>query len=278
MTNFLGLANLALVEDRTANYEVWNQPVMGYEVTKQTKVTATAANACVGNGASGSTWKFNTSAKELYEVKLTVSYLTEGSPSTTPIGGKNNVRTDDYHYILELNSSGKIIGGRYCSDTTNPIDFLWSPTGHFNPSNPNVSVTKVKELIAKGVSLGGGGGGGPNAKVFKAMPNLAIPDNNTTGVKADVPVTGLSGSVRLAVTVDITHTYKGDLMVELLHDGTKVKTLSDKVGGSTDDIKQTFTVTASEVGSSPNGTWSLHVVDTAAEDTGTVNSVELSFE
>ena len=53
MTNFLGITQLPLVEDRTANYEVWNQPVVGYEITKQDKVTATAAKTCVG--ATGST-------------------------------------------------------------------------------------------------------------------------------------------------------------------------------------------------------------------------------
>lgn len=276
MTNFLGLSNLALIEDRTANFEVWNQPVMGYEITKQTKVSASAANTCVG--ATGSTWKYNDKAKELYDVKMTVQYMTEGSPSTTPIGFKDNIREDDYHYILELNSDGKVIGGRYCDDSENThVDFLWAPTGSFNPSNPHVSVAKVKELIAKGVSINGGGGGG-TAKVFKKMPNASIPDNNAAGVTVDVPVTGLTGSPGLAVTIDITHTYKGDLVVDLLHDGAKVKTLSKNAGGSTDNIQQTFTLSSSEVGSSPNGTWSLKVVDTAAEDVGTVNNLELSFE
>ncbi len=276
MTNFLGLANLALVEDRTANFEVWNQPVMGYEVTKQAKITPSAANTCVGT--TGSTWKFNTSAVELYEVRMTVQYLTEGSPSASPLGSKNNIRRDNYHYILELNSTGKIIGGRYCSENRDEhIDFLWSPTGNFNPSNPNVSVSKVKELIAKSVGPLGGGGGG-NAKVFTVTPNLSIPDNNTTGVKVDVPVAGLTGSKTLAVSLDITHTYKGDLVVDLLRDGTKVKTLHNKAGGSQDNIVQTFTLTAAEVGSTLNGTWSIKVVDTAAQDVGVVNSVKLSFE
>ena len=48
LTNFLGISQLPLIEDRTANYEVWNQPVVGYEVTKQVKVTAKTANTCVG--------------------------------------------------------------------------------------------------------------------------------------------------------------------------------------------------------------------------------------
>ncbi len=278
MANFVGLANLALVEDRTANFEIWNQPVMGYKVTKQAKISNTAANACVGAPA-GNKWTFNTNAAELYEVRMTVEYLTESGAELEPQGSSNHIRTDDYHYILELNAAGKIVGGRYCTENRDDhIDFLWSPTGRFSPSNPNVSVTKVKELIAKSVApLGGGGGGGP-AKVFSATPKTAIPDNSPAGAKADVAVTGLSGSLKLAVSLDITHTFKGDLVVELLRDGTRVKTLHNKAGGSADNIVQTFTLTSAEIGTSLNGTWSVKVVDTAAADVGMINTVSLSFE
>lgn len=151
MTNFLGINTLPLIEDRTANYQVWNQPVVGYEITQQDKVTAAAANTCVG--ATGETWAYNASATDLYEVRMTVSYVVEGSPGKAPIGYKDNVSTDDYHYILEVGSTGKVLGGRYCSDAENRhIDFLWSPTGSWEPSNPNVDVDNVKKLIKAAVA------------------------------------------------------------------------------------------------------------------------------
>jgi hypothetical protein len=151
MTNFLGLNTLPLVEDKTANYEVWNQPVVGYEITKQAKISEKDAMACVGG--TGSEYTYNTKAKTLYEVRMTVSYVVEGSPGTSPIGYKDNVSTDDYHYILELGSTGKVIGGRYCTDAENShIDFLWSPTGSWQPSNPNVDVDSVKKLIKASVA------------------------------------------------------------------------------------------------------------------------------
>jgi len=277
LTNFLGIAQLPLVEDRTANFEVWNQPVLAYEVTKQAEISKTKANECVGS--SGSTWKYNTAAKKLYEVRVTVEYLSESSASNTPHGWENNTSEDDYHYILELNSDGKVIGGRYCTDSTNShVDFLWSPTGTNRPNNPGVNGAKVKELIAKSVEVSGGGGGTTPAREFTATPNAAIPDNNTTGISVDVPVTGVTGSVGLAVSVDITHSYRGDLVVDLLKDGTLVKNLHNATGGSADDLVQTFTLSASEVGASPNGRWSLRVKDTAAQDLGTVKSVKLSFQ
>jgi len=151
MTNFLGLNTLPLIEDKTANYQVWNQPVVGYEITAQNKVDPAAANQCVG--AEGATWTYNPDAAELYDVRMTVSYVTEGSAGTTPIGFHNNIYTDSYHYILEVNSDGKVLGGRYCSDAENShIDFLWSPTGAWYPSNPNVDVGNVTMLIKAAIN------------------------------------------------------------------------------------------------------------------------------
>jgi len=276
LANFLGDAHLPLIEDRTANFEIWNQPVVGYDVTAQNQVDASAANACVG--ASGSTWKFNDKAVELYEVRTTVQYITEGFPQTRPTGFHNNIRTDRYHYILEIGSTGKIIGGRYCTDgENNHIDFLWSPTGQFNPSNPSVKVARVKELLAQAVADEGGGGGG-TGKVFDAAPNAAIPDNDATGVKVDLAVSGVTAPAGLTVSVDIQHTYRGDLKVELLKDGQSVKVLSSNEGGSQDDLVQSYVLTSAEVGASPNGTWSLRVTDSAAVDTGTVRGVKLEFK
>src|SRR2546423_6954623 len=103
---------------------------------------------------------------------MTVSYVVEGSPGKAPIGFHNNISTDDYHYILEVGSTGKVIGGRYCTDGENShIDFLWSPTGQWNPSNPYVDVAKVKQLIKLAVAPAGGGGGGVTHKDFPVTPN-----------------------------------------------------------------------------------------------------------
>ncbi len=152
MTNFLGLRQAPLVEDRTANYEVWNQPVLGFEITKQAQISNTGANACVGQTENVRKWSYNPGAK-LYEVRMTVTYLSESGAEREPVGWMSNTSTDDYHYILELNTEGKVVGGRYCTDSADShIDFLWSPTGNFSPSNPNVDKAKVLDLIKKSIS------------------------------------------------------------------------------------------------------------------------------
>lgn len=272
MTNYLGLANLPLIEDRTANYEVWNQPVVGYEVTKQTKITATKANQLVG--ATGSTWTYNTKAKSLYEVKMTVKYITESYPSATPVGFANNIRTDAYHYVLELDAAGKIIGGRFATDSENSgIDFLWAPTGSVAPSNPSVDVAKVKALLAKSVAPETTGGG--DAKTFTATPASHIPDNDPNGVSTAIAVSGLTGAKALTVSVNLTHSYRGDLVIDLYKDGTLVKNLLKNSGGATHDVVESYNVGSI---ASPNGSYTLKVVDTAAQDDGTVNSVTLSFQ
>jgi hypothetical protein len=274
MTNFLGLQQLPLIEDRTANYEVWNQPVVGYEVTSDDTITAAAANACVGN--TGDTWTYNPDAKELHEVRMTVSYVSEGWPQTTPIGYQDNVSTDSYHFVLEISGDGKILGGRYCTDAdNNHIDFLWSPTGTWEPSNPNVDVAKVRQLIKLAVADQQVSSGG--TKDFSASPALAIPDADPNGVNVDIPVSGLASATGLAVSVDITHTYRGDLVLTLLKDGQTVKTLVANQGGDAQNLVDTYTLTAAEIGGSPNGTWTLNVADTAPADTGTVNKVTLTF-
>jgi hypothetical protein len=275
ITNFLGINNLPLVEDRTANFEIWNQAVMGYEVTKQAAISNTKANECVGAAASNK-WSFNTSAKKLMEVKMTVEYLTESGAEAGPVGFEDNIRTDDYHYILELNDAGKVIGGRYCEDSSNDhVDFLWAPTGSFSPSNPSVSASRVKELLAKAFQPDGGGTG--PEKVFTSTGTASIPDDDATGAALDVAVSGLTGKQSLTVTVDIAHTFSGDLVLELLRDGTSVKVLRSNAGGSTPNINETFALSVNEVGSALNGKYTLKVVDNAAQDVGTINSVKLAF-
>ncbi len=150
LTNFLGKNDMALIEDRTALQEVWNQPVVGYRVTKQDPITAAKAIECVGG--TGSTWTYNPSAKKLVEVRMEVDYITEGYPQATPVGFENNTQTDNYHYILELGSTGKVIGGRYCTENeTDHPDFLWTPIKAYGASNPYVDLNKVRDLIGKAV-------------------------------------------------------------------------------------------------------------------------------
>jgi serine protease len=78
------------------------------------------------------------------------------------------------------------------------------------------------------------------------------------------------------VGVDITHTYRGDLVIDLVApDGSTYRLKSSSSSDSADNVLTTYTVNASaEVA---NGTWKLRVQDVAAQDTGRINSWKLTF-
>ncbi len=53
LANYLGIKRQAFVEDRTAAFEVWNQPLRGYRVTEKRVVTLAEANRLVGVTSQG---------------------------------------------------------------------------------------------------------------------------------------------------------------------------------------------------------------------------------
>ncbi|MBU1219029.1 proprotein convertase P-domain-containing protein [Myxococcota bacterium] len=117
----------------------------------------------------------------------------------------------------------------------------------------------------------------PSGLKFSNNTSVAIPDNNTTGVSSVINVAQEGNIESVSVTVDITHTYAGDVTIKLVGpDGTE-EVLQEKVGGSADDIKKTF-APANFANKSITGDWTLVVSDTAGSDTGTLNKWSLEFK
>ncbi|ASJ96370.1 S8 family serine peptidase [Shewanella marisflavi] len=122
-------------------------------------------------------------------------------------------------------------------------------------------------------SSGGNTGG---AATYTNNTSYAIPDNNTAGISSPIAVTRSGDSGTVTVKVNITHTYIGDLQVELHSPSGQVAVLHDNSGGSADNIIKSYTVDMSGVESA--GTWTLKAVDSARRDTGTIDAWELSFQ
>ncbi|MFB7514140.1 M4 family metallopeptidase [Streptomyces sp. NPDC056144] len=121
------------------------------------------------------------------------------------------------------------------------------------------------------------GGNPPTGTSFTNDTDVTIPDSPGAAVTSTVNVTGITGNApsNLAVGVDIVHTYIGDLVVDLIAPDGSVYSLSNRAGGSADNIQQTYTVNASsEVA---NGAWKLRVQDKAGADTGYINQFKLTF-
>ncbi|HEV8562450.1 MAG TPA: M14 family metallopeptidase [Actinophytocola sp.] len=116
----------------------------------------------------------------------------------------------------------------------------------------------------------------PPGRTFENTTDVPIPDNNTA-VSSPITVSGATGnaSATSAVEVHIVHTFRGDLVVDLVAPDGTVYNLLNRQGGSADNVDQTFTVNlGSEVA---NGTWNLRARDAARLDTGFINSWKITL-
>jgi len=100
-------------------------------------------------------------------------------------------------------------------------------------------------------------------------PAAAIPDNSASGVRSPITIAGNGNISDVAVEVDITHSYRGDLTVKLVHPDGTAATLVANAGGNAHDIKERFSTSAFN-GRPSAGVWTLVVSDTYSGDTGTL--------
>ncbi|HZX79069.1 proprotein convertase P-domain-containing protein [Lysobacter sp.] len=116
-------------------------------------------------------------------------------------------------------------------------------------------------------------GSGP--QTYTNTTDYAISDNAT--VESPITVSGRSGNApsNASIAVNIVHTYRGDLRVDLVAPDGTVYNLHNRSGGSADNLVQTYT---RNLTSEPlNGTWRLRVNDNANADTGYINSWSVTF-
>ncbi|MFF5633788.1 M28 family metallopeptidase [Streptomyces sp. NPDC012825] len=141
----------------------------------------------------------------------------------------------------------------------------------------DTALNRNSDAVAHAIwTLSAGSTTPPTGTVFENTADVSIPDNGAA-VTSTVNVTGVTGNAPsdLSVGVDIVHTYRGDLVVDLVAPDGSVYSLSNQSGGSADNIVQTFTVNAStEVA---NGAWKLRVQDRGPADTGYINAFKLTF-
>ncbi|MEU6992034.1 M4 family metallopeptidase [Streptomyces sp. NPDC046465] len=213
-----------------------------------------------------------------------------------------------FYYMLSEGSGAKVINGvSYDSPTSDGLpvtgigrdkaSLIWfkALTTKFTTTT-NYAAARTGTLAAAGelygttsneykavanawaaVNVGSRPGGEEPGTSFENTTDVAIPDNGPA-VTSTVNVTGRTGNApsALKVGVDIVHTWRGDLQVDLLAPDGSVYPLKATSGSdSADNVKETYTVNASsEVA---NGAWKLRVQDKAAQDTGYINSWKVTF-
>ncbi|UQU68634.1 M4 family metallopeptidase [Couchioplanes caeruleus] len=106
--------------------------------------------------------------------------------------------------------------------------------------------------------------------------DVTVPDAGAA-VYSDIAISGCSrsASATSTVAVNIVHTYRGDLKVDLVApDGTTYSLKATSSSDSADNVNTTYTKNLSS--EAANGTWRLKVQDVYSQDTGYINSWTLT--
>lgn len=163
-------------------------------------------------------------------------------------------------------------------------------------ANPGYSPQQVRDTLVANATSGvvtNPGSGSPNLLLYTGSggttppppsgcsatngSDVAIPDAGAA-VFSDVTISGCGHSPALAsssVAVNIVHTYRGDLVVDLVApDGSTYRLKSSSGSDSADNVNTTYSANLSS--EAPNGTWRLRVQDVYSQDTGYINSWSLT--
>lgn len=113
-----------------------------------------------------------------------------------------------------------------------------------------------------------------NAEVSPALP---IPDYDSNGITSDIDLSDPGNVREVTVRVAITHTYRGDLHLELISPTGRQVQLRSTDGNSSENLVATYNndttpALGTLAGESVAGTWRLHVSDLARIDVGVLDS------
>jgi subtilisin-like proprotein convertase family protein len=151
-------------------------------------------------------------------------------------------------------------------------------TGASSPNDTSTSAIVLSTAVPIECSIPGG-----VTRTFTStdVPK-AIPDNNATGISSVLNIADVPGGLDVQLVqanVTIKHTFRGDLVVQLIAPNGQTATLSNRAGGSADDfVASNLNTTASFTpGSSAAGQWRLFVRDLAALDVGNITAFSLKI-
>ena len=138
-------------------------------------------------------------------------------------------------------------------------------------------VNAHKALVAVKEDMENGGGSG-HVIASEVAPSLAVPDEDLNGIISTIGIDedGVIESVE-EVLVNISHTYRGDLLVSLISPNNISVNLHQGQGGGAENLIASFnngTTSALQQleDTGIRGNWSLKVIDRWPDDTGTLNS------
>jgi len=137
----------------------------------------------------------------------------------------------------------------------------------------------ISDVTAPGqiISFEAGQSSASQVVAAEAHPMLTIPDNKAAGVSSAIAIAASGTVAHIKVSVDIEHSYIGDLRVVLNAPSGRRALLHARLGGSQDNLVETYDsaspgVLSSMRGQAMQGDWVLAVSDRASQDTGKLKS------
>jgi subtilisin-like proprotein convertase family protein len=172
--------------------------------------------------------------------------------------------------------------GTSVTDTTSPFSTTFDTTRVADGGGYVIRATATDNQGASTTTtvtfaVANGTGGCINGTFTATGLPLSIPDNNATGITSNLPVTGNGTVASLSLSLHITHTFRGDLVVTLISPGGTQFVVSNRAGGSADNIIITNQAITTFNGQPAAGNWQLKVQDLAAQDVGTLDSWSLTI-
>jgi subtilisin family serine protease len=234
-------------------------------------------NAIVNNATSNKVTDAGSGSpnKLLYSIFGTTTppgdYSISGTVTNSSGAGISGVTVSNGTVSATTNSSGAytLTGLANATYTLTP-----SLSGYtFSPASRSVTVNgnNVTGVDFTGAQDNNGGG-----QTYTNANNVNILDNYT--VTSPITVSGRSGngSATTPVAVDIKHTFRGDLKVDLVAPDGSVYVLKNyNSNDSADNVIGTVNVNLSS--EALNGTWRLRVSDNWVNDTGYIDSWSITF-
>ncbi|MET7864404.1 S8 family peptidase [Micromonospora taraxaci] len=229
----------------------------------------------------------------------TTEAITVGSTTSTDARSSfSNIGT-----CLDIFAPGSsITSAWYTSNTaTNTISGTSMATPHVvgaaalvASANPSWTPAQVRnQLVANATPnvVGSPGSGSPNLLLYVGTGSTPPPPTGCTGTNGtDVSIPDAGSAVTSSITisgcgrnassastvaVNIVHTYRGDLVIDLLApDGSSYRLKNSSTSDSADNVNATYTVNVS--GEAADGIWRLQVRDTYSADTGYINTWTLT--
>ncbi|ONI82604.1 serine protease [Saccharothrix sp. ALI-22-I] len=234
-----------------------------------------------------------------YSPARTAEAITVGSTTNTDARSSfSNLGT-----CLDIFAPGtSITSAWYTNDTaTNTISGTSMATPHvvgaaavYLAANPTATPQQVRDALVNGATngvIGGAGSGSPN-KLLKIVgattpppggctaktnaTDVAVPDMGVASSPIAVTDCGGKAGTSSTVEVHVKHTYRGDLVIDLVTPSGAVKQLKVSSGtDGADNVDATYTVNVATEDS--NGTWQLRVRDVFGQDTGYIDTWTLDL-